>query len=134
MSNLVPKIEYEHPVDGTTTIEFDLPPEGYNNEGRTTNYKGKVSEAANGAYQTALNFTEEDKKIRYKFVTQILVDALDKFFDDHAGAGGKFKYFHDKDEVDFETYEITKNARRFKPDKDFSQGLYKFELRFRRVK
>ena len=132
--NLIPKIEYTHPVDGATTIEFVYPPNGFDTYGDTSKYVSKISLSANGKYQTSFNYSEEEIKLTFIFITQAIKDAVQKFMDDFAGVGGKFDYYADKDVASFNTYEIHKSARKLRPRRTNPQDLYSFKIRFRRVK
>lgn len=115
-------------------IDFDYPPNQFDTYGDSTKYVGKISVSANGRYQTSFNYTEEERKLEFKFVTQLIKDSIQTFMDNHGGIGLDFRYYNDKDLTPYETYKIHKSSRKLRPARKFSQDLYTLKIRIRRVK
>ena len=111
MANLIPKIEYDV---GPTIIEFDLPPEGFDNEGRTPEVKAKISEMQSGPQQISINHKRDNFKIKFRWVSEAITDALEIFIMDWVSENNDFKYFPDKDEAAFYTCYIDKRSLKFK--------------------
>ena len=120
-------------IDAVHRIDFDFPPNEFDVFGDTRKYVGKVSVSANGKYQTSFNYTEEDRKLNFRFVTQTIKDLLVSFMDNHGGLGREFRYYNDKDVADYESYKIEKGNRKLRPARKFAQDLYTIKLRMRRV-
>lgn len=119
MANFIPKIEYTHPIDGATTITFDLPPEG-DNINESVRGVGRDSVSSSGSRQTQWNFNQENRTFNFVFLTESLITALRKLYTDHALKGGTFDYYEHSDEVDFITVELAK--KEFKPNRLTPQG------------
>lgn len=100
MANFIPKIVYTHPVDGVTTINFTLPPEGdpLKKKKQTT---GRETRSNNGDTQYQLNYSDQTFKLNFIFLEKTTIDALEKMFDDHASIGEDFNYYPSDDESEF---------------------------------
>lgn len=136
MANSIPKIEYNNGVSDVT-IEFEYPPSTLNFEGKRTRAIAKITESGNGNYATSNNYKERRIDLEFKQVKQSIIDLLDVFFNDFAIDGKSFKYFYHKDEAEFETVQIRKGQREFRPRRtgtDVSTGekTYRFKIAMRR--
>ena len=121
MANFIPKITYTHPIDGATTINFTLPPEGDPiNEKFTT--AGRETRSSNGNTQYQLNYTDQTFGLNFIFLEKSVIDELQKLFDDHASLGESFKYFPHNDES--ENFDVLwPGARKkFEPKKVIRSG------------
>lgn len=133
----VPKIVYDAGA-GDVTIQFDLPPQGLDYEGRTFKFVNKISEASNGNYQTSDNYTEESRNLKFKQVKQSIIDQLEIFFLTFAGPKRRtFKYFVDSDQVAFVEVKLSKNYKNFRPKRtgwnSDNEYTYSFDLKMRRA-
>ena len=130
MANLTPKIEYGSP---TTTIEFDIPPESFDNEGKTTRVEAKVSSSQNGEQQISLNHIKEEYKVKFKWVSKSIRDAVETMITTHASLNKTFTYFFDKDDVTGIEVLLDKRSLKFKSKRLNTQDLYEFQITFFRV-
>ena len=135
MANFIPKIEYGV---GPTTIEFEYPLLGRDPFEEEIKFKGKVDEIATGTTQTSFLANIAMKKLKFGNVNQTILDQLKTFFITHASRGNTFKFFPDKDEVDFIEVELDKSGRKFKPKgknykPSIDEFLYDIDLKIRRV-
>lgn len=127
-----PKIQYGG--FAPTVIKFPYPPtEGTKRE--TFEYGRKITESLNGTRQVQLNFTEATRKLKFRFLTEADIDALESFFHSFAAKGKAFKYFEDDNSSDFFLYELDQN--KLEPKIHNSNGpnsyLYEVDLALRRV-
>ena len=121
MANYIPKIEYNHPIDGATTINFTLPPEGDPlNEKYVT--RGRETRSSNGATQYQLNYTDHSFSLKFIFLEKTTIDELQKLFDDHASLGESFKYYPSSDEADFFNVILPGHRKTFAPQKIIRSG------------
>ncbi len=131
MANYIPKIEYGSP---TTTITFDLPPEGDNLDQRFRANSAR-SVSSGGVEQTQFNYNEETISPKFVFVSNATKLLIDTFFLNWASHGKEFKYFESSDEVAFRT--VTLERAEYSPKKIVCDGLggfiWEFELRMRRT-
>jgi len=121
MSNFIPKFEYEHPTEGTTTITFVLPPQGdpLRRQKRT---KGRSTRSSTGEGQYQLNYTDETFSLDLVFLDKAIVDEVEKLFDDHASLENEFKYFPSSDELEFYTVVWDGSSKRFQPRAIIASG------------
>lgn len=132
----IPKIEYNNGVTDVT-IEFELPPATLDYEGRQYRAIEKVSESTNGNYATSSNYIEEQRNLEFKQVKQSIIDQLETFFLTHAMLGNSFKYFVNKDEATFQTVQLRRGQRKFRPQRtgwnNDNEFTYKFKISMRQV-
>lgn len=114
MSNYTPKLEYEHPVNGTTTITFELPPQGDPLK-RRKRTKGRSTRSSTGQGQYQLNYVDQTFSLDLIFLTKAILDQVEELFDDHASLENNFKYFPSEDELDFFTVVWDGTSKRFDP-------------------
>ena len=131
MANLIPKIEFDV---GPTIIDFSLPPEGFDNEGRTSEVAAKVSEMQSGLQQISINHVKDKFDIKFKWIDKSIVDAVESFIINWAALNNTFKYFPDKDEATFYECYIDKRSLRFRPKRLNTNNKYEFKLSFYRLK
>ena len=99
MPNYIPKISYNHPVDGATDIIFTLPPTGDPlSEKNITS--GKETRSNTGKTQYQKNFQDQSFSLSMTFLELSQITALRKFFNDVASFGTTFEYFISSDELE----------------------------------
>lgn len=126
-----PKIQYGGFVP--TVINFPYPPtEGKRRETREANRR--ETDSLSGVRQVQTNYVEALRRIKFRFLSEADIDALEEFFN-YAVKGKVFKFFEDQNDLDFKLYEL--DQRRFEPKEITSVGanayIYEAELNFRRV-
>jgi len=136
MANSVPKIVYDAGA-GDVTIQFEYPPLGLDFEGKSFKAIQKVSESTGGGYQTSHNYTEDERNLTFAVVKESILTEVQTFLLDHGLLGGAFKYYIHSDESEFDTLEISKKSRKFRPKRtgwnsngDFT---YNFKLKMRQA-
>lgn len=132
MSANIPKIEYGGFVP--TVINFTYPPEGYG-EPEQFDAKERVTVALSGVRQVQVDHIEARRKLNFKMLTEDQVAELETFFLTWAANGKAFKYFDDKNSVDYFSYEL--NDLKFLAKRIAIAGdnafFYEAMLSFRRV-
>ncbi len=132
--NFIPKIEFTPPGGSLTTIQFEFPPKGFDPEGITVDGKGRVTESANGVFQTSLNYIEERREVVFSMLTDTLRGELDTFMKTHALKGFSFDYFPHGEEISTKiTVELTKRGRNYSPRKEVPSSRFEFKLSMRRA-
>ncbi len=121
MANFIPKIEYTHPVDGLTIIDFDLPPQGdpLKENNQTV---GRETRSSSGKTQYQRNYLDISYELDLVFLTKAKIDELQKFFNDHASFGRTFKYYPSNEEVDFFNVIWPGSRKRFRPIRVIASG------------
>lgn len=131
MANYIPKIEYEHPTSGTTTINFELPPQG---DIYSESIRSRVKETVTGAgvVQAQFQYFDRSINIKFTFITPTIESQVRDFFLVAGKGGFEFKYFPSNDEVDYFTCILVKPQ--YKPKRVVREGtdfIYDFDLRMR---
>jgi len=95
----------------------------------------KVSESISGIRQIQTNFIFFERDLEFGFVTKAQINTLQRYFlIGWASLGKQFRYFTDKEDEDFETYELRSfNFDRVRQVKKHPEFLYKIRFSFRRV-
>lgn len=128
MAFVGPKFEYEDPIDGTTEILVDLPPEGDPLRERIrTRERTQVS--ATGVEQTLYFFDEAQYEVRLIFLSKAKVNEFRKWYYRFANRGGKFKFFPDQSLPEFFTCTLAR--KEFRPQRIRSDGAGDFEYDLR---
>jgi hypothetical protein len=132
----VPKIVYDAGA-GDVTIQFEYPPQGLDYEGRNIKFVGKISESSNGNYQNSDNYTEEERNLTFKQISQTILDEVETFFLWAGSTRKTFKYYVDSDQVEFVTVQLSKKQRGFRPKRTgwntSNVFTYEFKLNMRRA-
>lgn len=104
MSMLIPKIAYGSLY--SSEIEFTYPPV----EDNLDQLRAVTTEAESltGIRQVKLNYIEAVRSITFSFASTAQVAQLQTFFVTHAALGKSFRYYTDKDESDYELYQLEK--------------------------
>jgi len=136
MSNCIPRIEYEHPVDGTTTIQFVMPQSGdpIKEKNRTS---GKETRSNGGKTQYQLNYDDTNFSYDFVFLDFDLLEEVRKFWNDYAKQGRPFKLFQHSDEVEFFNCLLPGNSKSFNPQRVIRSGddfIYDLKLQIRVIK
>lgn len=127
MSHWIPRIVYGGFVP--TVIDFDYPPVGFGPE-EQFDVKENVSESLSGIRQVSVNSIEALFKPTFSHLSPTLKAQLQTFFLSHAGLGKSFKYYEDKDGVDYKVYEL--KDLKFSPKRMGIRGenLFGYEIPF----
>lgn len=116
------------PIDFYFEFVFTYPP--IKDAGDELNPKGTKKTAFSGATQFNLKYIEIMRMLNFDFLTKDEIDALRIFYNTHASLLDEFRYFEDKDVVDFVAVELS--DPKFKPKKT-TQTLSKLRIKTRRV-
>ena len=131
MAHYVPKITYGSFVP--TVITFTYPPTEPDRE-RTTITR-KVSESLSGVRQVQLYNQEAVRKLKFRFLSESLVDSLETFVRSWAAQGKSFRYYEDQNGSDYVTYEL--DQEKFEPKMITAVGanayIHEVDLQMRRV-
>ena len=134
--NFIPKIEYIELGTGTPkTITFDSPPEG-DPLGERYRPVQRSKRSTGGVRQTQHNYTLKQYRFEFIFQTELVKDAFDDFFLNHASKGGAFNYFIHSDEIEFELMELvigTYSPKRPIPAATVGEFEYDFKFTIERV-
>ncbi len=114
-------------------FDFEFPPELDSEEKRTP--KNTVKESLAGLIQVQTNYVEVTRDLKFGMLLHTDKDTLMMdFYDDYAVYGNSFRYFYDKNDSGYVTYELEKypltTPRRAKKHPYF---LYDMAFTFRRV-
>lgn len=130
MAHNIPKIIYG---DSDTEISFDYPPLG--DDGDLLNSKAHVSESISGMRQVSIDYIAVERDLKFTFLSETIKAQLYTFFALHALYGKSFKYFDDKNGVDFVFYEL--DTLKFTPKRMQGVGenayIWELPLKLRRV-
>lgn len=114
-------------------ILFDYPP--IEPTGEALEAKAVTSESLSGIQQTALNYIEGKRELKFSFLTNTIYQLVDTFLKTHALLGDSFRYFEDKTLSTYVEYEL--DALKTKPRKIAAKGVdvyvWEVPLSFRRV-
>lgn len=132
MAHNIPKIEYGGIIP--TVITFPYPAtDGMGREMRNVNRKR--TESLSGVQQSVFSSIEVIKKLKFEWLTEEDMDALELFFDNWAAYGKSFRYFEDQLGASYEiyTFDLDKLTPKAKWAQDENRYRYELDLQFRRV-
>jgi hypothetical protein len=109
-------------------FSFRFPPS--DDDGEEINIQDRRSTAISGARQVSVDFIEHKRQLKFSFLTAQEVTDLKFFWTDWAYLGKAFRYFEDKNGVNFINYEA--DTLDFKPTK-VTPTLYAVPFKFRRI-
>lgn len=121
------ELEFAH------VVEFEYPPADDGDEDLEASEQ--VSTSLSGARQVSVDHVIGVMRPEFSFLSQPIFEKLRTFVQNHGIFGRSFRYFPDKDESEFRTYELA--TFRFSPKKVVARGdneyLWKVPLEMRRV-
>lgn len=113
-------------------IDFDFPPTFDTEEQYTP--KQTITESLSGLQQTVTSYLEATRVVKLNFVTTAIADKLKLNFYLYVYKGSAFRYYADKDVIDFNTYELdVRKYARTRTVKKHPAFLYETQMTFRRV-
>lgn len=105
MAHLIPKLVYGTPE---TVITFTYPPA--KDDGEQFDAKETTTTALDGTRWTKVDYMEVKRKVTLSFLTDDQAAAVREFYLEHASKGLFFKWYEDKDEAAFKSYQLDKNS------------------------
>ena len=119
--NFIPKLEYEHPTNGTTTITFELPPKGDPLK-EIDSIVGRETRSSSGQTQYQYNYTDKSFSLDLTFLSETIKGEVEELFHQIAKFGNAFKYFPSEDEAEFYNVIWPGSKKTFKPIKVIREG------------
>lgn len=119
-------------------ITFDHPPEGDVFDTQLK-YNGSAAVSKSGLIQFIEDYTEEETKLKFSHITQVIKDRVYFFMNTHCLKGKPFGYFFDKGEPTSEVTVVKNesfNSPKWKLMKRTGAGysfMWEFEINFQRV-